>query len=366
MPHEVETMAYRKEGEHSVPWHGLGYAIEHDATPEEMLKAAGLNWTVSKRPLWTPATSVGVESPDIGSILEGSLIKVPDHFALVRDSDNKVLGPAGKDYIPTQNRQAFDFFKKFTDAGEMRMETAGSLQGGKQVWVLAKLLWKFTLPGGDIVMSYLLMSSPHVWGKSFVMKFVTVRVVCNNTFVMAMNESTAQKGFRMPHIRAFDSEVYAEAAQTLGIARELFDDFNKKAEIMARATVDQQVVIRYIADIFQPELMTEQFGKAYGAATEITRSKLILDPDSPKVDPINFKRTAFDVFNSINRQPGADLKSANGTMWGAFNAVTYYMDHTAGRDRDNALHAAWFGQKAVLKTAAYGSAARIATLALTT
>ena len=49
MAHEVETMAYANQ----VPWHGLGVPVRDDMTPNEMLEAASLNWTVSKRPAYT-------------------------------------------------------------------------------------------------------------------------------------------------------------------------------------------------------------------------------------------------------------------------------------------------------------------------
>ncbi len=48
MAHEVETMAYAN----AVPWHGLGEQVADDLTPEEMGKAAGLDWTVSQHPVF--------------------------------------------------------------------------------------------------------------------------------------------------------------------------------------------------------------------------------------------------------------------------------------------------------------------------
>ena len=371
MAHEVETMAYRAESAISTPWHGLGFAIDHDTTPEEMLEVSGLNWTVSKRPLFAPGSQGGAIGPgsrfetfkDYLADPDGVALSVSEYFALVRDNDNKVLGPAGKDYIPTQNRQAFDFFKKFTDAGHMAMDTAGSLQGGKQVWVLAKLGRQFSLPGGDEVRGYLLLSSPHVWGKSLVVKFTAVRVVCMNTLTMAMNDSSRGKGFRMPHIRAFDAEVAQEAAISLGIASELFEGFEATANKLARTKVDTDVVVRYIADVFQPELVVEQFGKSFYKATEAKQAEMLLDPTSPKVDASQFKRSAYDVLTAVNRQPGADLESTRGTLWGAFNATTYYTDHLAGRDRDNALYAAWFGPKAATKSQALKRAIQMAEVA---
>ena len=357
MPADMESMSWRNDGESSRPWHGLGFPIDHDATTEEMLVVSGLDWTVSKRPLWTSMTK---DAGEDGMELRQDMLSVPDYFALVRDSDNKILGPSGKEYIPIQNKQAFNFFKNFTDAGHMRMETAGSLQGGKQVWVLAKLMRSFVLPGGDEIRSYLLLSSPHVWGKSFVIKFVTIRVVCMNTFTMAMNEAKYGKGFRMPHIRIFDAEAAHEAEVSLGIATELFEGFEATANKLAKSRVDEEVVIRYIADIYQPDLLIEQFGKSFYKQSEAKQAELIAAPNSPKVNPTQFKRSAYDVFNSVNRQPGADLTSSKGTLWGAFNTTTYYADYIAGRDRDNAMYSSWFGPKAAVKTQALKRAVQIA------
>ena len=49
----------------------------------------------------------------------------------------------------------------------------------------------------------------------------------------------------------------------------------------------------------------------------------------------------------MHKQPGANM--SEGTWWSALNAVTYYADHVAGRDRNAALRSAWFGSKATMK-----------------
>lgn len=65
MSHELtETngrveMAYYGE----MPWHGLGTRLERVATADEMLAAAGLAWTVSKRRLYYDRQGDGVEPP---------------------------------------------------------------------------------------------------------------------------------------------------------------------------------------------------------------------------------------------------------------------------------------------------------------
>ena len=47
MSHEVETMAWANE----VPWHRLGREIGKDATPDQILRVADLDWNVSMKPV---------------------------------------------------------------------------------------------------------------------------------------------------------------------------------------------------------------------------------------------------------------------------------------------------------------------------
>ena len=60
----------------------------------------------------------------------------------------------------------------------------------------------------------------------------------------------------------------------------------------------------------------------------------------------------YKVYEALEQQPGANLKSSKGTWWGAVNAVTYVVDHKWGHDRDAAMHNAWFGARASLKNRA--------------
>ena len=72
MAHNVETMAYAGE----VPWHGLGVPVSNDLTPNQMMKKAGLDWTVEQ----------------VDSYVTVGDKKIPTGMkALVRSSDNKVL-----------------------------------------------------------------------------------------------------------------------------------------------------------------------------------------------------------------------------------------------------------------------------------
>ena len=88
MSHEVETMAYANE----VPWHGLGTQVSDTMSPNEMLVAAGLYWTVSKRAAYT------IDNPNTMCLTdptnESSFVHVPDNHFIMRDTDNTVLSVA--------------------------------------------------------------------------------------------------------------------------------------------------------------------------------------------------------------------------------------------------------------------------------
>lgn len=320
MAHQVETMAWTNE----VPWHGLGKQVSPDLAPDEMLDEAGLNWNVSKRPLYT--TQAGDDG--IGEAGEPNL-RITSHYALVRDSDNSTLGVCGKNYVPSQNAEAFKFFDKFVRGGHMKMETAGSLDHGRQVWGLANIQKGFTLPGGDEVRGYLLLANPHVWGESMRIFFTPIRVVCANTLNYALRDS-AGKGFRLPHIRAFDDQVAQEAELALGLATSQLEQFEEQAQFLASREYADIDVQKYIATLFQPDALP-----AVESAND--------------VEPIrSFKRTALEVYNSLATQPGGREMSP-GSWWSAFNAVTYVVDHKLGRERDAALTNAWFGARSSLK-----------------
>ena len=110
----VESMAYAGE----VPWHGLGTKVSDDLSPNQIMVKAGLDWQVNKVPTYARV---------------GELEVPTGQEALVRSSDNKVLTQVGKNWYPVQNEEAFEFFSEYCLAGDMSMETAGSLRDGKMV-----------------------------------------------------------------------------------------------------------------------------------------------------------------------------------------------------------------------------------------
>jgi len=308
MAHLIETMAYAGQK----PWHGLGVEVPHDISVDDMLTTAKLDWTVEKRTMYT----------------NGGTQLVPGYHSLVRSSDQSVLGICGERFQPTQNKDAFNFFDRFVKSGKMKMNTMGALSDGKWTWALAKVEKSFDLGGVDEVETYMLFSNPHVWGESIKIMFTPIRVVCNNTLTMALNKKTEQRMFRMMHSKAFTGDdLYNEAEQALGLVDKLMDDYQEAATLLSRTDVPNDATLfKYMAGVLTP---------AAGVN------------DNTKYEDLPLK--VKSVLDLIDSQPGAKLKTSNGTFWGAYNAITFAVDHEMGRSRDTALASAWFGSNALVK-----------------
>lgn len=312
MSAEIESIAYVG----ATPWHGLGVELKEAPTPQHLLKQAGLNWTVSKRPIWTADESTFATKPCGTNLMFNNL------YALVRDSDNSIFGVCGPAYQPFQNGEVFEFFNKFTEAGNMKMEVAGSLKNGRWIWALARLEeGAFTLTGNDKNYTYLLLCSPHIWGEALTIMFTSIRVVCWNTLTAALNKAVSGK-FKAVHNRGF-ADVKGLAALSVEHAMVQKAVYEQKAKLLSQQKiVDVTALYNYIATLIQPDLVTK--GDA---------------------DSADFHKTAQQILYNYHTAPGSELKSAKGTWWGAFNAVTYYFDHQVGvrSVQDTRLYNAWVG-----------------------
>jgi phage/plasmid-like protein (TIGR03299 family) len=305
----VAQMAYAGD----VPWHGLGTKVPSDLTPEQMLDAAGLNWEVQKVPAFAEITP-GWKFP-VGK------------SALIRMSDNKVLDVVSDEWNPVQNQEAFEFFNDFVAAGEMEMHTAGSLQDGKIVWGLAKVKESFELFKGDQIDSYLLFSNFHKFGFATDVRFTPIRVVCNNTLTLSLNQNVSNMA-KISHRRKFDGD---NVKIMLGVASEKLAQYKEMASYLGSKRYTNENVVDYFKRVFP-----------------------VLGPKKAK----DISKSAEEATLVLHGQPGAQY--AEGSWWQAFNAVTYMTDHVIGRNADNRLTSAWYGANKNLKTRALELAVEMA------
>jgi phage/plasmid-like protein (TIGR03299 family) len=292
------------------PWHGLGVKLEEGVTPREMMVAAGLDWSVEKVNMY-----YGMQDE----------IKVEGKQALIRSTDSKLLDIVGVDWNPVQNIEAFNFFDSFCKAGQMSMHTAGSLFDGKRVWALAKISSDFELFNGDKVEGYLLFSNPHKFGQAVDIRFTPVRVVCNNTLTLSLNQSV-MNAVKLNHRKEFEPEG---VKQVLGLASQHMDEYRQTAEFLGSKQVSDEQFKIFLRGVFGESKKDEK----------LTRSA----------------QMAYDV---LHTQPGAEY--AQGSWWSALNAVTYVTDHQLGRAGDTRLNSIWYGANRTKKIEAVKKAVEFA------
>ena len=313
MAHMVETMAYAGE----TPWHGLGVKVPADLSPAQMLEKAGLDWTVTKVPAFA---EIGDKRVNVG------------WSALTRSSDDSILSIVSNDWNPVQNHEAFEFFDEYCRAGDMEMHTAGSLRDGQIVWALAKVKESFELFKGDQVDSYMLFTNPHKFGQCIDVRFTPIRVVCNNTLTLSLNQKS-DRVVKKSHRTEFDA---AEVKEMLGIATEKLAKYKEMASFLGGKRYNNESVKEYFNRVF-PVL-------AYNKEKGPQRKDL--------------SKSATRALEVLTTQPGHQF--AEGSWWQAFNAVTYLTDHEIGRSADTRLQSAWFGANKNLKLKALETAVEFA------
>jgi len=336
------------------PWEGLGETIQPTMSLEEMVHKAGLNWKVVAQKIYS--RSVVAPFP---------VEEMTDYRRICRDTDNRTYQIASDGYSPLQNSNLVGFFKEYLESAGMTIDTLGALDEGARVWALAKINGGFELPGKDKVNTRLLVANSHDGSLMFTTKFCSIRVVCANTFAMALRE--AGKTFKAKHSRRDQEKMIQDAKEALGLAKEEIQKYQQKAELLSQVHIDPkgQEILRYISALVDPQLLD----KVIASTTPMGNGSIL---DNIVAHTVNkptlltesdFNRAGKGILDAIISSPGSDLASSKETLWGVFNGVTYWADHVRGDARttqDSRLNNSWFGQISTVKERALDLAVDLA------
>lgn len=278
MSANVETMLYVREK----PWHGLGTMVQEAPTSEDALRLAGLDWEVQQQDV----------------VLESGLL-VPGYKVNVRDTDQSVLGIVSDRYRVVQNRDAFAFTDNLI-GGEVRYETAGSLSGGKKVWMLARM--PETTVAGDDTEIYMCFSNSHDGSGAIRVCMTPIRVVCNNTLNLALR--SAKRSWSVRHTGSIERKLH-EARMCLEMGEEYMYHLDAYAQELANTTVTDEEIRR---------ILTELFPLDEAKASKRERENV---------------RKLKDEYMVCWFAP--DIAKFRNTAWGAINAMSDMITHNAPR-----------------------------------
>ena len=286
MSHEItasDNAIFAKEP----AWHGLGTVLPERVTAIEARKLA-LPWEPEEKPIHLGDT------------------KIESHKAIVRSDNGALLGVVGSDYCVLTNGQLADIVQEVLTP-DVRIETAGSFRGGKEVWMLAALDHFEVGPNGDEIAPFCLWTTAHDGSRRFRALPTSTRVVCKNTQRLALARG-ASSGISVKHTSGMRQEIESAKREMLLVERKL-DEYKEVANTLARTQWTADESLNFFARVYE---------------------KLIAPiPMNPKTEAE--KRKADDAADMVSRWSRNVDHGYNagirGTAWGALQAVTQWSTH---------------------------------------
>ena len=78
--------------------------------------------------------------------------------------------------------------------------------------------------------------------------------------------------------------------------------------------------------------------------------------------PTRTKNIVATVTQLFETGKGSDIAGVRGTYWGAYNALTEYLNYSKGRNENNRMDSLWFGQNKTMSQKALDTALELTAL----
>ena len=309
-----------------VPWHKLGNPVAKGLPAAQMIRAAGLDWKVDLRPA-RGAKQINKK----GEFSRYEVVRVPRPKF---DETEVQLGLVSRRYKPLQNIEAFEFFDPIVGDKKAYFETAGALGEGERIWVMARMPDAMEIVSGDECLKYLLLSNTHSGDGSVIVKFTTVRVVCQNTLMMAMEDG--QKAYRVRHSKQMQFKL-SELSEFMAITQEVFLKAEKCFRQLAEISVTAKRLEQYFESVYPRSVAQQKSGEK-----------------PPRWVSLQ------EIFDG---RPDLQIEGVRGTLWAAYNAVTRFEDYKQPQQEElpeQRLERTWFGGGADIKLKALEKAKELA------
>lgn len=293
-------------------WHKLGLIVPDAPNAKEALKLAGFDWEVQQ---WIISATNGDKR-----------LAIDSHLANVRMDTGTLLGIVGNGYTPFQNSDTADFIEALVEGNDkIKIESAGSIRGGKKVWFLLQAE-SFSVLKYDMVQPYILVSNGFDGDTGFRCTPTTVRVVCSNTLHMVIPGSERSKfayrpqSYVVKHTRNLMERV-EEAKAALGLYNKSVDNHRELIDTLTLKDVNSDLVKK-----FWLECYVRQFGE--------------VDMNPKDTKGVRAKEKALEAMAACQKRFDIEGSKFGSNAWIMLNAYTGWVqnDRTSkGRDHSNLL-----------------------------
>ena len=263
-------------------WNSVGKSVKECTDLDCVLQTAGLDYTVTKKPVYIP-DEYGV-----------NLIPLPNRFVTVREEDGHPYDVVSDKFGVVQNRDAFDFVSYMGD--ELRFVKAGETYNGV-VYIIGVLPEVNIL--GDTFTPHVIFRNGFSGNVKITAAICPLRIVCQNQFNIAFKNT--QNAITVRHMINAEAKL-KEARDVLRMSADYMIHLNTVAHHYAGIKVSNFEARRVINHLFpiDPDANLKQF----------------------QIDRIIEQRNAFvEAYNAD------DNWNFKGTAWGMVNAYTDYITH---------------------------------------
>lgn len=280
-------------------------------TTADAMKIAGLDWTVTQRPVYAHMLAMD----DKGNVHGGGdstaeHIRAARFVANVRDDNGEVLGIVGKNWRGPQNWEAFTFMDDLVDDGSAKWLGAGEIDGGRRIYGLAQFS-RDIIVGGDedercIPLGFL--SNGWDGGLSVTITVAPFRLACTNGMTIPLEGCLRQ--WKVQHRRNVKMRL-DDARRTLELTVGYMDLWEDMANAMISTPIDDTAFDKFVKTLVP-----------------------LPEPGAKGTDDSGYKRALTNATETRSLiahtyRNDDDLANIRGTVWGAYNAVTDYADWQA-------------------------------------
>jgi len=324
--------AFAYNAEHGAAWHGLGKAFSDLNNLDTMAAESGLDYIVQRSKVRFATGPIATDGT--------GLVEWPEQHVIFRtDSQAPLAIVSAKFNVHHQPKEALALMMDRAKKIGATMSTAMALKGGRIIVATAKTSAEHNVSNGkggdDLVRSHINFGSSFDGSMRTIEFFSDTRIVCWNTLQAALGEEGVTK------IKTSHRTQYNQSKSDLALNLDSFAERMKLADEMARYSIDPVAVQDYFSRVYCDGKTVEEMNE-----DEETRKQV--------------ERMLRRVIPSYTSSPGASLPTANGTLWGALNAVTYDIDHVGTQHTDDARAvSAMFGAGADIKAQAWNVARQL-------
>lgn len=324
------------------PW-AIGKDVSDCQSSAEVMHKAGLDFLVGKCDLMA-RMPMGSKCNNIVNELAGEFAyegkiyrELLGHYATYRVDTSMPLGLVKEKYEVVQNIDAFKFFDDAIGKDMARWDKAGILNGGRKIYLSAKLPVE-TKVGEDKIDNYLVFSNSHDGTSSVNIMFTPIRVICTNMLNSALK--SADSYIRIRHTESAKKKLQ-RGAEILRIACEHATTVQEYYNSLLKVKMSDKEVMEYLANLQLTEKEKElllNYDNQNGYKKLILKDYRTMEVTGVSQRKVNMIANMFDYYCD-----GIGQKHIAGTAWGAYNAVTGFYCNVANLEGEKRVDSLLYG-----------------------